>query len=214
QRVPSFRSVDYQRRRPCVGFHGRISDHTRRHGRMFDRPPRHGIDNVRIVPPILLEEVFGGAGGGNRPVLEGDDLSKHVFTLHRALDANLPASSRRRGAPGPQLSTDFYQVVVNALAIQDHGHAIDTVPLGNCVQVDLGATVPLSDRTGGWVGLHVPVVDAFPNPLDDFVIRNSPGTVLRTESPEIDQRSDGYIERTLSRGADPRCVNEYLEQAR
>ena len=110
-------------------------------------------------------------------------------------------------------STDFHQVVVNTLAIQDHGHAIDTVPLGNCAQVDLGATVSLSDRTGGWVGLHVLVADAFSNPLDDCVIRNPSGAVLRTESPEIDQRSDGYIERTLSRGADPRCAIEHLEQA-
>src|SRR3990172_4537014 len=171
---------------------------------MFDRPRRRGIDTVRIVPSILLEAVSGGAGGGNRPVLEDDDLSKEALTLHRALDADPPGASRRRGAAGPELSTAFHQGGVNTLAIQDHGHAIDTVPLGNCVQVDLGATVSLSDRTGGWVDLHVLVVDALPNPLDDRVIRNSSGTVLRTESPEIDQRSDGYIERTLSRGADPR----------
>jgi hypothetical protein len=71
----------------------------------------------------------------------------------------------------------------------------------------------LSDRTGGSVDLHVLVVDAFPNPLDDLVIRNPSGAVLRTESPEIDQRSDGDIERTLTRGADPRCAIEHLEQA-
>jgi len=70
----------------------------------------------------------------------------------------------------------------------------------------------LSDRTGGWVDLHVPVADAFPNLLDDPVIRNSPGADLRTESPEIDQRSDRYIERTLTRGADPRCAIENFEQ--
>jgi len=70
--------------------------------------------------------------------------------------------------------------------------------------------VSLSDRTGGWVGLHVLVADAFPNPLDCAVIRNLSGTVLRAESPDIDQRSDGYIERTLSRGADPRCDAAYV----
>ena len=61
QRVPSLRSEDHERRRPCVGFHGRIGDHAHRDGQMFDRPRGLGIDNVRIVPPILLEEVFGGA---------------------------------------------------------------------------------------------------------------------------------------------------------
>jgi hypothetical protein len=179
---------------------------------MFDWSRRLGIDNVRIVSPILLEEVFGGAGCGNRPVLEEDDFSDDVLTLNRTLDAYPPRSSRGCGAPGPEFSTDFHQVVVNTLALQNHAHAIDAVSLGNCAQVDLGTTMSLSDRTGGWVDLHVMVADAFPNPLDDSVIRNSPGADLRTESPEIDQRSDRYIERTLSLGADPRCAIEHLEQ--
>ena len=57
---------------------------------MRDRSSGVGIDNVRIVPSILIEEVLRGTGGGNRPVLEYDDLSNDVFTLHRAFDADPP----------------------------------------------------------------------------------------------------------------------------
>src|SRR4051812_4998977 len=126
---------------------------------------------------------------------------------------NPPCFSRGSGVSGPELYTDFHQVIKNTLAIQDHGNAIDTVSLGNCAQVNLGATVFLADRTSGCIGLDMLVADAVPNPLDGQVIRNSPGTVMRTESPEIDQRFYGYIEGTLTQAADPRRAIDHLEQA-
>src|SRR4051812_36543862 len=98
QRVPPLRSVDYQRRRPCVGFHRRIGDHAHRDWWMRDRSSGLGIDDGRIVPSILIEEVFGRAGSCNRPVLENDELSNDVFPPPRALDADPPRYSRRRGA--------------------------------------------------------------------------------------------------------------------
>ena len=62
--------------------------------------------------------------------------------------------------------------------------------------------------------LHALVADALSNPLNLRIIRNSARTILRTESPEFDQRSDGYIKRTPSSGTDPRRAFEHLEQTR
>ena len=155
---------------------------------MGDGQAGAGVDDVGIGLAIGFEVIAIGAGGhdgdpfGLLQFEDALDLAAHGRGLfHR----HPPGGAVGLAALDLHLAADLGQIVVDAMAFQNLGHAGDGVTLGDGVQAEFDQGVPLAQRVGGGVDLQLVQADMGQGGLD--LRRGRYSLLVPGETPELGQ---------------------------
>ncbi|MOA10966.1 hypothetical protein D3C78_1308780 [compost metagenome] len=175
----------------------------------MDRLAGNRIYGVRITHAVLFEVVAIIPRGGDRHLARLDhQLRLLLHAGRRPFNGDTPRFFLTVVATSTDLTANIHHVVLNLLRLQILGNHIHPVALGDRGEID----IQLRNALYQCIALHRQFVDTGPGSaaLQFGSARHLVRPPFRAKTPQINQRPDGHVQRTVGDAVNAQRLQHHL----
>ncbi len=172
-----------------------------------------GVDDVAMASPAHDKEFAVVARGRDCAVLQLNVCLWLSCDGVGSFDGDCPRSTCRTATLTANLAAKLYQKVDDADAVQYYSHLVHGEAFCDAGKIDTEPVPLLPQRLRNAPPFKPGMADLSPSYCNSAGGRNAQGGPRRAEAPEVDQRTDGGIERASGQSCHCQCGRRDLESA-